>query len=162
MLIACKYEEIAVPSIDHFIEMTDNAYTKDQVKNQEWKILHTLEYNLTFPSIYRFLERYAKLANCNEVTFNLAAYLCELTLLEVKMNRWLPSRIACAAIYLAKKMLKAEQCWTKTMSKHTGYSVKDVRESARNIVILMNIAPGSSLYDPVFKKYSAGKFLRVA
>ena len=106
MLIACKYEEIVVPPIDHFIEMTDNAYTKDQVKIQEWKILHTLEYDLTFPSIYRFLERYAKLANCDGKTFMLAVYLCELTLLEVKMNRWLPSRIACSAIYLAKKMKK--------------------------------------------------------
>ena len=106
MLIACKYEEIIVPPIDHFIEMTDNAYTKEQVIKQEWQILHTLEYDITFPTVYRFLERYSKLANCDEQTFLLAAYLCELTVLEVKMNRWLPSRIACAAIYLAKKMLK--------------------------------------------------------
>jgi len=32
MLIASKYEEIHVPTIDDFIEMTDNAYTKDQIK----------------------------------------------------------------------------------------------------------------------------------
>ena len=108
MLIACKYEEIVVPPIDHFIEMTDNAYSREQVKSQEWQILHTLEYDITFPTVYRFLERYAKLSNCNEETFHLATYLCELTLLEVKMNRWLPSRIACAAIYLAKKMQKLE------------------------------------------------------
>lgn len=162
MLIASKYEEIIVPSIDHFIEMTDDAYTKSQVKHQEWQILHDLEYDITFPTIFRFLERYAKLANCNEVTLNLASYLCELTLLEVKMNRWMPSRIACSAIYLAKKMLKLEQCWTKTMSKHTNYSVKEVRESARNIVILVNVAPGSSIYKPVFNKYSTIKFHRVA
>ena len=66
MLIACKYEEIIVPPIDHFIEMTDNAYTKSQVIKQEWQILHTLEYDITFPTVYRFLERYSKLANCDE------------------------------------------------------------------------------------------------
>ena len=33
MQIASKYEEIVVPRIDDFIEMTDNAYTKDQVKH---------------------------------------------------------------------------------------------------------------------------------
>ena len=48
------------------------------------------------------------------------------------------------------------------MSKHTGYSVKDVRESARNIVILINIAPGSSIYKPVYSKYCTSKFLKVA
>ena len=108
MLIASKYEEIVVPRIDDFIEMTDNAYKKSQVKQQEWQILHTLEYDLTFPTIFRFLERYSKLANCDDVTYTFASYLCELTLLEVKMNRWLPSRIASSAIYLAKKMLRQE------------------------------------------------------
>ena len=48
------------------------------------------------------------------------------------------------------------------MSKHTNYSVKDVRECARNVVILVNTAPGSSLYKPIFNKYSTIKFLRVA
>ena len=32
MLIASKYEEIQVPTIEDFIEMTDNAYTKAQIK----------------------------------------------------------------------------------------------------------------------------------
>ena len=48
------------------------------------------------------------------------------------------------------------------MSKHTNYCVKEVRESARNIVILVNMAPGSSLYKPIFNKYSTIKYLRVA
>ena len=48
------------------------------------------------------------------------------------------------------------------MSKHTNYSVKEVRESARSIVILVNTAPGNSVYKPVFNKYSTIKFLRVA
>ena len=29
MLVASKYEEVQVPTIEDFIEMTDNAYTKD-------------------------------------------------------------------------------------------------------------------------------------
>ena len=67
--MACKYEEIIVPPLKNFIEMTDNAYDRIQVINQEWKILHTLEYEITFPTAYRFLERFAKLGNCDEQTF---------------------------------------------------------------------------------------------
>ena len=121
-----------------------------------------MEYDITFPTTFRFLERYCKVANCDEVTYTFAKYLCELTLLEVKMNRWLPSRIASSAIYLAKKMTRQEQPWTKTMSKHSNYNLKDVRECARHIVILVNVAPGSSVYKPIFNKYSTIKYHRVA
>ena len=48
------------------------------------------------------------------------------------------------------------------MSRHTNYSLKDVRECARHIVILINTAPGSSVYKPIFNKYSTIKFHRVA
>lgn len=48
------------------------------------------------------------------------------------------------------------------MSRHTNYSLKDVRECARNIVVLVNVAPGSSVYKPVFNKYSTIKYHRVA
>ena len=78
------------------------------------------------------------------------------------MNRWSPSKIACSSIYLAKKMLKQDQCWNKTMSKHSSYSVKEVRECARFIVMLVNMAPNNNEFKPVFNKYSTKKFLRVA
>ena len=162
LLIACKYEEIIVPPLKNFIEMTDNAYDRIQVINQEWKILYTLEYEITFPTAYRFLERFARLGNCDEQTFQFACYLCELTTIEVTMNRWPPSKVACSAIYLAKKMLKQEQCWNKTMSKHSNYSVKEVRECARHLVMLVNAAPTNSEMKPVFNKYSTKKYLRVA
>lgn len=55
--------------MNQFIEMTDNAYDRNQVVNQEWKILFTLEYDITFPTAFRFLERFAKLGNCDEQTF---------------------------------------------------------------------------------------------
>ncbi len=31
MLIACKYEEIHVPALTDFVEITDNTYTKKQI-----------------------------------------------------------------------------------------------------------------------------------
>lgn len=39
MLIACKYEEIYVPKIEDFVDITDNTYTKQQILNQECQIL---------------------------------------------------------------------------------------------------------------------------
>lgn len=31
MLIACKYEEVSVPTVEDFILITDKAYTRDEV-----------------------------------------------------------------------------------------------------------------------------------
>jgi len=31
MLVACKYEEIWVPKIEDFVDITDNTYTKEQI-----------------------------------------------------------------------------------------------------------------------------------
>lgn len=62
MLIACKYEEIYAPEIRDFIYMTDKAYSKEQILNLETDILKTLDFNMTVPSSYRFLERFIKLS----------------------------------------------------------------------------------------------------
>ena len=56
LLIACKYEEIYPPEISSFVYITDNAYKKEDILNYEIKILGDLEYDLTYPSILRYLE----------------------------------------------------------------------------------------------------------
>ena len=62
MHIAGKYEEIYPPELRHMIKVTDNAITKEQVLKLEYKILQKLDFSLTWPSIFRFLERYARIA----------------------------------------------------------------------------------------------------
>jgi hypothetical protein len=42
--------------------VTDNAVSKEQVLQLEFDILQALDFNLTFPSILRFMERYARIA----------------------------------------------------------------------------------------------------
>jgi len=57
MLIASKYEEIYAPEVRDFVYITDQAYTKEEILAMEYKILTTLEFNVTTPSSFRFLER---------------------------------------------------------------------------------------------------------
>ena len=86
---------------------------------QEFQILKSLDYEITFPTIYRFLERYNSLTQGSQEVFMLACYLSELSLIEVKMNKWVPSRIACSVLYLSKKMLKQSQPWSRDMQSMT-------------------------------------------
>lgn len=104
MLVASKFEEIYAPEIRDFIFMTDKAYTKEQMLQMEYDLLRMLDFNITAPSSYRFLERFIKLSQSDDLILNFSRYIIELSLLEVSMYKWCPSHIAAAAIYTARKV----------------------------------------------------------
>ena len=105
MLIACKYEEIYSPEVRDFVYITDKAYTREEILSMENSMLATLDFNICAPSSFRFLERYAKIANANSKQFSLARYLIELPLIEYRMLKHSPSNQAASALYLAMKIL---------------------------------------------------------
>jgi len=79
--------------------------------------LTILNFDLTFPTSYTFLERFIQLSNLDKdkEAENLSNYLCELTLIDVKMLKWRPSLIAIASIFLSKKILKRPSPWCSTL-----------------------------------------------
>ena len=105
MLIACKYEEIYAPEVRDFVYITDKAYTREEILQMEFSMLSTLDFNITSPSSFRFLERFVKISQASSQQFNLARYLIELPLIEYRMLKHSPSLQAASALYLAKKIL---------------------------------------------------------
>ena len=85
MFIASKYEEIYPPEAKDFIYISDNTYTKQEMFAMEIDILDILDYTITVPSPFRFLERYARISNLNDVEMMLAQYLLELSLVDYNM-----------------------------------------------------------------------------
>lgn len=61
----------------------NKSISKENVLEIEYKILCELDFNMTFPTIFRFLERVQKLVNADALTFNLAHYVSEFSLLFV-------------------------------------------------------------------------------
>ena len=104
MLIASKYEDIYPPETNDFVYITDKAYTKEEILAMEMSILKQLEYNVTVPSSYRFLQRFTRVSNCSEQQVALVRYLVELTLIDYKMIRFSNSIIAASAVYLMYKI----------------------------------------------------------
>ncbi|GJZ47719.1 G2/mitotic-specific cyclin-2 isoform X2, partial [Tanacetum coccineum] len=62
MLLACKYEEIYVPVVEDFIVISDKAYTRDEVLMMEKEMVNTLQFNLSYPTVYVFIKRFLKAA----------------------------------------------------------------------------------------------------
>lgn len=86
MLIATKYEEIYPPLLKDFVYITDNIYKAQEILDMEKSILFALDFDLQLTSSYRFLERFAKIAKLDSVTYHLSQYMLELSLLDSKMN----------------------------------------------------------------------------
>jgi hypothetical protein len=62
LLISTKYEEIYPPDLRDLLAVSENKFNREQVLVMEKDILQTLNFRLTSPSSYRFLERYSHLS----------------------------------------------------------------------------------------------------
>ena len=84
MLIASKYEEMYAPEIADFVYITDNAYSKADIRRMECLILKTLDFNLGRPLPLHFLRRNSK---AGEVSYFVATVLFPY-LIPVLHNFW--------------------------------------------------------------------------
>ena len=101
MHIAGKYEEIYPPELKHLLKVSDNAVTREQVVKLEFQILLKLDFDMTFPSTYRFLERFSRVAQVSDKTLLLAQYFCDTCLLDCTLMKEKPSKIAALCLYTA-------------------------------------------------------------
>ena len=57
MLIASKYEEMYAPEVRDFVYITDNAYSSEEIRAMEQKMLQQLDFSLGTPLCLHFLRR---------------------------------------------------------------------------------------------------------
>jgi hypothetical protein len=105
LLISTKYEEIYPPELRDLLAVSENKFTREQVLKKEKEILMTLEFKITAPSAYRFLERYRRLSPIFEdkEVFFFAQYILEVSLLDIALMRFKPSELAASALILSCK-----------------------------------------------------------
>ena len=101
----------------------------------EKEILQTLNFDLTAPSSYRFLQRFRKLTPiCNDdEVFFFAQYLQEIQLLDASLLKFKASEIAAASLILATKQIKKTICWNKDMEKFSGYTESQLAEVVKEV-----------------------------
>ena len=72
LFLAAKYEEIYPPDLRDFLAVSENKFSQAQILQMEKDILLALNYRLTSPSAYRFLQRFRRMSvalNDDEVFF---------------------------------------------------------------------------------------------
>eukprot|EP01018_Ginkgo_biloba_P005917 Gb_10664 [translate_table: standard] len=157
MLLACKYEEICVPIVEDFVTISDRAYTRNEVLQMEKSMLNTLQFNITVPTPYVFMNRFLKAAESDNDLEMVAFFLVELCLVEYIMLRYPPSMLAAAAVYTGQCILKKVPSWTKTLKNHTTYAEDQLLECAK-LMVGFHQNSGKGKLTGVHRKYLSSKF----
>jgi len=161
MLLASKHEEIYPPEIKDFVHVTDKAYSKQEILDQEVATLNILNFQITNPSPIPFLQRMVKMQDCTPEHVSLAQYLLELTLCHYRSIRHPASHLAASALFLANKIMKVSPAWSEALQTGTGYSESQIKGCAKEMCALLQAAEKASL-QAVRKKFSQSQFHRVA
>ena len=159
MFIASKYEEIYPPELKDFVYITDKAYVKSEVLEMEYKMLKYLNFDITFPTQWSFLEIFKKKLDLDQKTFYLAWFLMELSLINYKMLKFKYSQIAASAVLIAIKTLNYYNI--VEFEKNTGYNEKDIEECVKEI-INFNIYNLTHSLQAIRKKFSTRKYDEVS
>ncbi|PAN18860.1 hypothetical protein PAHAL_3G231600 [Panicum hallii] len=162
MLIASKYEEIWAPEVNDFISLSDDAFSRQQILIMEKAILNNMEWNLTLPTLYHFLVRFAKAAGRGDKQLgHMILFFGELALMDYRMVTIRPSVVAASAVYAARCTLRKSPLWTGTLKHHTGLHEQQLMEGAKILVSSHAAAPEGKL-KTVYQKYSSEQFECVA
>lgn len=160
MLIASKYEEMYAPEIMDFVYITDNAYTKADIRKTEIIILKALGFNLGRPLPLHFLRRNSKAGEVDATKHTLAKYVMELTTPEYDMVHLPPSEIASSALCLAMKVLDDTE-WNDTLQFYSKYGESDLMPIMEHMAYLVTKA-GTGKLTAVKTKYQSSKFMRIS
>jgi hypothetical protein len=159
MLIACKYEEIYAPEVKDFVYITDKAYTKEEIFAMENDILFTLDFNVTVPSSFRYMEIFNRYLKLEENAIMFCRYLLELFLIEYKMIKYNPSLLAASTMYITLKITKKSE--SEKVTELIGYTDEVLKECAKDICQILDNVEKNSL-QAVRNKFSQPKYMEVA
>lgn len=159
LLIASKYEEIYPPELRDLVYICDRAYTRKDILDMETEILKALQYNISVPSAHVFLVRYLKAGHADKKIVQLSCYILDSTLLTYSLLHYLPSQLAAAAVFIARRAV-GRNGWSPTLLQYSDYCEEAIMPVARAVITAQNDL--SRELKAVTKKYSSSRYGGVA
>lgn len=162
MFLASKYEEMYVPAIDDFVYMTDNTYTKSEIRQMEISILKTLNFMFGKPLPLHFLRRFSKAGQADPKQHTLAKYFMELSLHDAEFSSMDPSYLAAASLCLSFRLLNGPE-WNRTLEFYSTYKLVDLLPGMQKLAKLtLKSLDADYKYRAATNKYGASKFMRIS
>mmetsp|Transcript_20675 Transcript_20675/g.43497 ORF Transcript_20675/g.43497 Transcript_20675/m.43497 type:complete len:442 (+) Transcript_20675:81-1406(+) len=101
LFLACKYEEIHSPTARDCVYITDGACGCQEVLDMEQAIMKMLDWKISVPTSYHFLDRFLSLAEALPLARRVASYYLERILLDHDLLEYRPSLLCASAVTLA-------------------------------------------------------------
>jgi len=159
MFIASKYEEIYPPELKDFVYITDKAYVKSDVLEMEYKMLKSLNFDITFPTQWSFFEIFTEKLKLEQKVYYLAWFLMELSLINYKMLKFKYSQIAASSILISIKALNYFN--EVEFEKNIGYKESELQECVKEINSF-NVYNSTHSLQAIRKKFSSKKYFEVS
>jgi len=117
LFIAAKYEEVSVPPMQNFVDITNSSYSCNELLNSERQILTALNFQLSYVTILNFLNWLISAYKINDIrVLHCAHYLAEIVVAKYYFRlKYRPSKLAAAIICLTIQMLNI-QAWVSNIS----------------------------------------------
>nr|AGX85864.1 cyclin B [Alexandrium fundyense] len=162
LLIAAKFEEIEPPELADLVYVTADSYSRQDIMDMEIAMLGVFQFEIAAPTAANFLQHFHAAAEIraagradaapaqaesprDQVRTDLAWYLVELALLDVRMIRHAPSHVAAAALLLSNKLAGSRPAWSGLLSRLSGYVEKELEACSAELGQLLEAAPHDSL-----------------
>ncbi|CCM04313.1 uncharacterized protein FIBRA_06484 [Fibroporia radiculosa] len=159
MFIAAKYEEILAPSVDEFVYMTENGYTKEEILKGERIVLQTLDFKIShYCSPYSWMRKISKADDYDIQTRTLSKFLTEVTLLDHRFLRVKPSLVAAIGMYTARRMLGGD--WNDAFVFYSGFTEEHLFPGHQLLIDKLTEAGFTKQH--VCQKYANKKFLKAS
>jgi len=167
MFLAAKVEEIFAPEISDFVYITDDAYTGEEIRHMELKILNALNFDLCRPISLNFLRRYSKAGDVDLLQHAVAKYILEQGLMDYTLVSMKPSMMAASALHLALLVTETSEVsslgsvWNLNLQHYSSYSSSQIMPTVKKMASMLVKAENTKL-QAVRTKYSSIKFMKVA
>jgi G2/mitotic-specific cyclin-B2 len=162
MFVASKYEEMYVPAIEDFVYMTDNTYTKSEIRQMEISILKTLNFMFGKPLPLHFLRRFSKAGRADPKQHTLGKYFMELSLHDAEFSNMDPSYLAAASLCLSFRLLNGP-AWNRQLEYYSTYTTSKLVAGMQKLAkLVLKSADLDYKYRAATNKYGASKFMRIS
>ena len=163
LLISCKSHEIYYPQNNKLIEMTDNAYSKEEMLTMENEILKKLNFFIVCPNPIDFYNILSKMFNFEKKQYYLGNYFIESALINYQILKYSSSVIASSCAYLVMKYYRINgyQKLYNNFIINEQYPEDVIKDAAKEIYYLVDNL-SKSKFKSVKKKYGLTQFESVS
>jgi serine/threonine protein kinase len=156
LYIASKCEDDFHVQCGNLVFSADRTFHVNDIIGLELKVLNTIEWKLSVPTIYDFVTLYMAAIDIQSESpiFWLSLYISELSLASTMHTEFSPSMVAACALVLSQYSLKTEFVWSTKLELVTGYKWDDLSSCLLALSILLKARHDFQEVSIIDRRYS--------